>query len=208
MQVPAVLRVDKKEIFALAARALGLLIEKEETFEIDDDLYMTKIKIGNAPCKETHVRGLKEFTGKPALTKKLSVHNAFSAALKYLEDAKMIQVDDYNADNVSQLKRDLFSSESWSMLFEHKAKKLIDVVGANNTKLNDFIVSFDAFYQDASAAFGFLADTEDAAAPKKKRRRQAVPPAGKEDPAPTINKLSHCLFKLHAQLHSIAVKKA
>lgn len=68
--MPTVLRVDKKEIFALAARALRLVIEEEKTFEIDDDLYMTKIKFGNVLCKETHNRGSKEFTGKPALTKK------------------------------------------------------------------------------------------------------------------------------------------
>jgi len=70
------------------------------------------------------------------------------------------------------------------MLFEHKA---------NDAKLHDFIISFDSFYQDASAAFGFLAKTEDTTPPKQKLCRQAVLGAREEDPASAMNKSSQTL---------------
>ena len=200
-------RVDKKEIFALAAKALRLSIEAEKTFEMDDDLYMTKIEIGNILCKETCKRGSKEFIGKPALTKKLSIHNAFSAAIKYLEDESMIQVDDYNADNVSRLKQELFSSDSWSMLFEHKTKKLIHTINRNDAKLHDFIISFDTFYQEASNAFQLLAETSHSTPPKKRLRREAVLGIGQEDPASAMKNLSDSLFKMRTQLDSLVGKK-
>jgi len=44
--------VNKKEIFLLAARELKLNIQEEKTIEINDDMYLTKIKIGKVLCRD------------------------------------------------------------------------------------------------------------------------------------------------------------
>jgi len=84
---------------------------------------------------KNHERETKEFSGKSAPTKKMSIQNAYAAAVQYLEDASIVIVDDHNASNVSRLKKELFCSDSWSMLFEYKAKKLIHTLATNNAKL-------------------------------------------------------------------------
>lgn len=195
--------MDKKEIFDLAARELKLDIQEQKTFQIDGDMYLTKIKIGNILSTETYDRETKEFVGEPAPTQKLSIQSSYNAALKYLEDEKMVTVDDYNANNVSRLKKKLFCSESWAMLFEYKAKKLSHTVSVKDAKLRDFLCSFDAFCQDASAGFALLATAADNPSPKKKPHRQAVQVAREEDPSSTTSRLSNTLMTMRAQLLSL-----
>jgi hypothetical protein len=195
--------VDKQEIFALAAKELKLTIHEQKTFEINDDMYLTKIKIGNVLSKESHERGTKEFSGKSAPTKKMSIQNAYAAAVQYLEDASMVIVDDHNASNVSRLKKELFCSDSWSMLFEYKAKKISHTLATNNAKLRDFLLSFDSFYQDASASFALLDATKNNTPPRKRARHQSMQQADSEDTALIVNRLSHSLVHLRGELLSL-----
>lgn len=195
--------MDKQEIFALAAKELKLTIQEQKTVEINDDMYLTKIKIGNVLSKESHERETKEFSGKSAPTKKMSIQNAYATAVQYLEDASMVIVDDHNASNVSRLKKELFCSDSWSMLFEYKAKKLSHTLATNNSKLRDFLLSFDSFYHDASASFALLDATQNKTPPRKRARHQSIQQADSEDAALIVSRLSHSLVHLRGELLSL-----
>lgn len=167
--------MNKKEIFLLAARELKLNIQEEKTIEINDDMYLTKIKIGKVLCRDPCNNETEEFSGKPALTKNMSIQNAYSAALAHLETKRMVTVYDYNADNVSRLKKELFSSESWSMLFQYKANKLAHALHTRDEKLRAFLCSFDSFCQRVSASYPPpAAGVNDAPSNKRPRRRFAA----------------------------------
>lgn len=166
-------------------------------------MYLTKIKIGNVLSKESHERETKEFSGKSAPTKKMSIQNAYATAVQYLEDASMVIVDDHNASNVSRLKKELFCSDSWQCCSNTKQKKLSHRLATNNAKLRDFLLSFDSFYHDASASFALLDATQNKTPPRKRARHQSIQQADSEDAALIVSRLSHSLVHLRGELLSL-----
>lgn len=170
MQVPKVLRVDRKQIFALAAEEFRLTIQAEKTIQIDDENFVTTIKIGNILSTETYEKITKEFSGALATTKKMSVQNAYHAALNYLENERMVTIDDYNAAHVCKLKRDILFFSSWSMLFEDKIGKLMNSIKAKDAAIRAFLASFDLVFEQIPSA---------GASPAKKPRQKITPPSKK-----------------------------
>lgn len=195
--------MDKKGIFALAAKELSLTIEDETTVQIDDDYFQTTILIGGPVAKQFDGSDTKKISGSYGLTKKLSVQNAYTAALQCLENKRMVIVDDYNAPNVSRLKKELFCSNSWSMLFEYKADNLRSAVVAKNKALRSFLSSFDSFCQDASTNLALLFSPQAAAPPSKKRRRRDVAGPTAQDRTAVCERLSQSLMRLRTELLSL-----
>lgn len=190
MQVPAILRVDRKGIFALAAKELKLTIEAESTVQIDGDTFITKIKIGNVLAKESYENQTKEFAGSLARTKKQSIQNAYHAALSYLENKKMIVIDDYNASHVAQLKQDVLYSSTWSMLFKDKVAKLKNTIQAKDMAIRGFLNLFDSACQEAS-----LISPESSVAKK--------PQCSRTTTASILDGLSEALLNIRARLLSL-----
>jgi hypothetical protein len=76
----------------MAAKELKLNIQTENTVQIDDDTFITKVKIANVLAIESYDREAREFTGKPANTKGLAIQNAYQTVLEYLENKNMLQL--------------------------------------------------------------------------------------------------------------------
>lgn len=98
--------VSKKEIFALAAKELALTIQSEATTQIQDDMFVTKLTIGNMLASLNTIE-TKEFLGSAAISKNIAIQNAYHAVLEYLENENRIEINDYNAKNVIRLKKDI-----------------------------------------------------------------------------------------------------
>ena len=62
--------------------------------QIDGDTFITRLEIGNIVSKESCDRETKEFLGSSALTKNLSIENAYHTVLTHLENEKRIVIDD------------------------------------------------------------------------------------------------------------------
>jgi hypothetical protein len=87
----------------LAARELRLTVQEENTTQIDADMYITRLKIGNMLREDSYDRETKEFAGDIAETRNISVQNAYHVVLKYPENQKRVIIDDYSAPTVSEL---------------------------------------------------------------------------------------------------------
>jgi hypothetical protein len=191
--------VSKKEIFALAAKELRLTIQSERTTQIDDDMFITRLGIGNMLNKESCDRETREFLGNSAPTKNLSIENAYHTALKYLESENLVQIDDYNGQHVSQLRTDMLCCSTWLMLYEEKANQLKNDISAKNMALREFFSSFDSVCQQAAAVLPLFPPKEKAS-PNKKPRHDMVPSTSKTDPASVYCDLSKALTRLRAEL--------
>ena len=160
--------------------------------QIDGDTFITRLEIGNIGSKESCDRETKEFLGSSALTKNLSIENAYHTVLTHLENEKRIVIDDYNAEHVSKLKADVFRSNTWLMLFEDKAKKLKNEISAKKMVLHQFLSSFDFVCQEASMVLPLLPPKQ-MASPRKKSRQEMIQSSSKIDPASACCSLSKTL---------------
>jgi len=131
-------------MFALAAKELKLTIQSEATTQTDDGMFVSRLTLGNMLARVSYDIETKEFIGSAAISKNLAIENAYHNILRYLENEKRIEIDDYNAERVSELKADMLFSKTWLMLFEDKAKKLKQYISAKNTALQRFFHSLNS----------------------------------------------------------------
>jgi hypothetical protein len=122
-QIPCILSVDRKELFSVATRKLGFIVEAEETLPIGDE-FVTVIEVANIWARASLQKETKKFYGEFASTDMLSVQSAYHVALSYLEKEKLVIIDDYNSEYIMQLRSDLFRFRSWAMLHELDAASL------------------------------------------------------------------------------------
>ena len=186
-------------MFALAAKELKLTIQSEATTQTDDGMFVSRLTLGNMLARVSYDIETKEFIGGAAISKNLAIENAYHSILKYLENEKRIEIDDYNAERVSELKADMLFSKTWLMLFEDKAKKLKQDISAKNTALQRFFHSFNSVCLETSSMVPLLA-CKQASPAKKRARQQPICSSGNIDPSSVYSKLSMTLSKLRAEL--------
>jgi len=186
-------------MFALAAKELKLTIQSEATAQTDDGMFVSRLTLGNMLARVSYDIETKEFIRSAAISKNLAIENAYHSILTYLENEKRIEIDDYNAERVSEQKGDMFFSKTWLMLFEDKAKKLKQDISAKNMALQRFFHSFNSVCLETSSRVPLLA-CKQASPAKKRARQQPICSSGNTDPSSVYSKLSMTLSKLRAEL--------
>lgn len=184
----------------MAAQEYNLTVETENTIQIEEDNFVTKILINNVKNRASCEYAMKEFTGKMALTKKQSLQNAYQTTLTFLEKEKMVIIDDYNAPRGSQLEEDVLYHSSWHMLFEDKVAKLKASINATETTLRSFLAAFD------SACDLLLHSCEPPPSASKKRRFRDTTATSSATDESIGYRLSQSFIKLRAQILSLLGK--
>lgn len=189
--------MDRTHLFDLAAAEFGLTVQTQKSFEIDDDMFVTKLEISNVLARDSYDRKTIEFSGKPAHTKTLSIQNAYDAVLKYLEDERIIHVDDYNAVHVCELRHDVLRHSCWSMLFEDKVNKLQANIEEKDPSLRQALTALDS----AMAPLQLLANQKPRA--RKRARRASFSTLGDTAMASVLSTLSESMTNLRDRLLSL-----
>lgn len=170
-KVPTLLRVSKKDIFSLAASTLHLVVKSENTIQIMDDKFVTKLTITNMMARTSYTTDTQEFFGSMASLKNDAIENAYWAVLQHLENKNLIEVDDYNAKKFAQATSEILSSNSWAMLFEDKTKKLKQELALQKNTLQELLGKLVVLRQEISSTICCVAPSKPRKGTKKRPRQ-------------------------------------